>query len=296
MCDPGTVFRITFGEDGDLSKLDRPRGATERADNVVDEVGSLLFVHDFSEEVASLLEVIDLLDDRAVSAWGACDLWVDVLGPWVDGVWFGGVGFIVGVASLVAIDVHGTISLVVAESGSVRAVDRDLVVVGAESVTMGVWVGEESSLEHFVEGGLHAGYHVRGGEGDLFDFGEEVLWITIEDDTADGDEWVVAVWPNFGHVINVDSVFLGVFNGHDLDLEIPRGVVAFFDSLKEVTSGVFGVLCLHGISLISGVVFDSLISFEVHFDVEAFTGLVVPPEGVGGVPVHFSITIGSATV
>jgi len=46
---------------------------------------------------------------------------------------------------------HGAITVVVvAHGGSVRAVDRNLVIVGANSVAMGVRVVQKSTLEHLV--------------------------------------------------------------------------------------------------------------------------------------------------
>lgn len=47
---------------------------------------------------------------------------------------------------MVVREAHGTITLVVADPGSEGAVDRDLQVVGTQSVAVGVGVGEESTL------------------------------------------------------------------------------------------------------------------------------------------------------
>ena len=51
--------------------------------------------------------------------------------------------------------------------GGEGAVDGDALVVDAEAVAVGVSVGEQSGLEHLVGGGLDAGHHVGGGEGQL---------------------------------------------------------------------------------------------------------------------------------
>lgn len=60
------------------------------------------------------------------------------------------VRLIVRVGALVAIDAHGAISLVVVQSGSIRAVDGNLVIVCAESVAMSIRVGKQPALKHFV--------------------------------------------------------------------------------------------------------------------------------------------------
>lgn len=68
-----------------------------------------------------------------------------------------GGGFVVNSGSLVTVDGHGTITLVVGDSSSVGAVDGDLVVVGTESVSVGVGIREETALEHLVQRGFHTG-------------------------------------------------------------------------------------------------------------------------------------------
>jgi hypothetical protein len=62
------------------------------------------------------------------------------------------VGLVVrrGVGALVSVHIHRAVSLVVGNSRLVRAVDRDLVVVGSKSVSLSIRVREESSLKHLV--------------------------------------------------------------------------------------------------------------------------------------------------
>jgi len=60
------------------------------------------------------------------------------------------VRLVVRTTSLISIDSCRAISLVVSNSCSVRAIDRNLIVVGAKSVSVCVRIGEESALEHLV--------------------------------------------------------------------------------------------------------------------------------------------------
>ena len=61
------------------------------------------------------------------------------------------VGLVIGLGTVVAIDRHKSISDVVGSSaGTVRAVNRNLIVIRAESVTVGVGVVQKTSLEHLV--------------------------------------------------------------------------------------------------------------------------------------------------
>ena len=66
------------------------------------------------------------------------------------------VGVIIGRSSLVAIDSHEAVSLVVAYFGGVRTIDGDLKVVWSEAVKMRVVVRKQSTLKHFVWTRLNA--------------------------------------------------------------------------------------------------------------------------------------------
>lgn len=63
--------------------------------------------------------------------------------------------FVVNSRSLVTIDTHGTITLVVGDSSSVGAVNGDLIVVSTESVSVGIGVREKTTLEHLIQRGFH---------------------------------------------------------------------------------------------------------------------------------------------
>ena len=92
---------------------------------------------------------------------------------------------VVGVRTVVAIDGHDTVALIGVESAE-GLVDRDLLVVDAEAVAVGIWVGEEAGLQDGVGGGLDTGDHVAWGEGDLFDFSKVVLCVLVESEFAKG--------------------------------------------------------------------------------------------------------------
>ena len=48
--------------------------------------------------------------------------------------------------TLVAIEAHRTVPLVVSAFGGIGTVDRQLEVVGSKTMAVGVWVGEETTL------------------------------------------------------------------------------------------------------------------------------------------------------
>lgn len=124
--------------------------------DVAEGVGSFLFGHNLSEQGTGLREVV-----VGVSGFETADQTSNSLGGELG---FGshlvtveGGGFVVNFGSLVTVDVHGTITLVVGDSSSVGAVDGDLVVVGTESVSVGIRIREETTLEHLVQRGFHTG-------------------------------------------------------------------------------------------------------------------------------------------
>ena len=71
------------------------------------------------------------------------------------------VRLVVDLRSLVTVS-NNVVSDHVGDTGAVGTVNRDMVVVGTEAVTVSVGVGEETALEHLVEGGFDAGDEVTG--------------------------------------------------------------------------------------------------------------------------------------
>lgn len=123
---------------------------------------------------------------------------------------------------------HRTIALVVGYTGSVRAVDWDLEIVGSQSVSMCVRIREETALknetqhfnipppvrgtnlqwrwmtmtwgkqhlQHFVGTWLDAWWHVAGVKGYLLHFCKVVAWVPIENHLAHWDQRVFLMGPN----------------------------------------------------------------------------------------------------
>lgn len=135
-----------------------------------------------------------------------------------------------------------------------RLVDRELLVVGSNSVSVCVRVGEESGLENGIGRRLDSGDHVRWVESDLLDLGKVVLlvnttftvnkqqWthksVLVQGVLSDGSERVLLVRPNVSQIEDVDPLLLpslfGLLLRHDLNLKGPRGEVALLDRLVEV--------------------------------------------------------------
>ena len=181
-------------------------------------------------------------------------------------------------------------------AGSVWAVDWDLLVVWSKSMSVSIWVIDESSLEHLAVGCLDTWDEVGWGEGGLLSLGVVVLRVLVEDELADALERIIGVRPDLGDVIDVEAVVVGVSDGHDLSVPSPRREVTLSNSIMEV----HGSPVLVGLTLFGGrlgsEVLDALIRLVVVFHEELLTLGVDPLEGVGAIAVHVTIAIGSTAV
>ena len=129
--------------------LDVSSGAAESSAQVLDDSLSLSLIVNFLPKSSWLL---------VISVWMWELVSTDESRNWIFGPSLGwvfnravlGIWLIVWSASVIAVDNSGTISDVRSNSGSVRAVDWNLFVVLSESMSVSIWVREESSLEHLV--------------------------------------------------------------------------------------------------------------------------------------------------
>jgi len=219
--DAGTELWIDLEEVLELSLFGGAVDGAHVTRNVVHKTLSLALVEHFVEENAWLL-----IHSVRVSVCVSADWAVCVLG--VDGVLLVFSGSLVlrwlvvrGLAETV--QVHDSVALIIGgtQSGSVWAVDWNLVVVGAEAMSVGVGVVDESALEHLAVGSFDAWDEVSWREGGLLGLGMEVLWVLVESESTDLDQRAVGLAPCFGDVIYVVLVFLTFFEGHGLHVHGP---------------------------------------------------------------------------
>lgn len=156
-----------------------------------------------------------------------CVLWILLRS--ISGVWL-----VVGGTSVVAVDSCGTISNVTSNSSSVRAVNWDLFVVLSESVSVGIWVREESSLEHLISRWLNTWDQVAWGESGLLSFSVIVLWVSIQSHFTNFLKWVILMWPDLGDVKNIKSVVISILLWHHLNIPGPGWEVALLDFMVEI--------------------------------------------------------------
>ena len=295
--DARTVLGINLVEVRENALLDVAAALAQATGDVVDGLLAHGVVEDVAEEGARLLVVgVGVL--VGVASRLALEL---LLGPSVSRVLdrstANGVWLVVGLGAIATIDGHEAVTgVVVTHAGAVGAVDRDLVVVGSQSVPVRVGVVHETTLQHLVVGGLDAWHHMGGGEGGLLGLSMVVLGVLVEDELADLLERVVAVRPNLGHIVDVESVFVGVRDRHDLGVPGPRGVLALLDGVEEVHGGVVLGDLAHLGGLTSGEVLDALVRLVVVLDEELLVLGVDPLESVRAVSVHVPVAVRGAAI
>jgi hypothetical protein len=193
---------------------------SKHPDDVLNQMSSISLGHHLSEESSRLLKVVVRVlmgVSASVSAHSKrCHLLSGVLDRAVVAV-----GLVVNGTALISINSARAISLVVGYSSSVRAVDGDLVIVGTESVSVGVGVREDSALEHLISRELNTGDDMGWGECDLLNLGKVILRVSVKIEFSNRDQRIVAVGNNLGHIEDVKLVILTFLLRNELNIPCP---------------------------------------------------------------------------
>lgn len=180
---------------------------------------------------------------------------------------------VIRVGAVVALDVHVAVAVPGTE-GLEWAVNGDLLVVTAETVAVGIRIGEETGLEDGVCGRLDTGDHVGRREGGLLDLCEVVLGVTVEGELSEAAEGHFGLRPDLGEVEDVPAELLGLFGGEDLDVARPGGVLAALDGVEEVLGVPVGVSSGEVAGFLVGEGLVALVCLAVNLDVvEGAVGL-----------------------
>jgi len=94
------------------------------------------------------------------------------------------VGLVVHGTSRVTMDAHRAVSDIVGHSGPVGAIDGNLIVICAKSVSLRIGIREEPTLQHLIIAWLNAWHEVRGRERTLLHFCVVVLGVPVESHLA----------------------------------------------------------------------------------------------------------------
>jgi len=290
-----TIFGITLVENLNLSFLDVSSGVLKVSSDVFNQVVSINILHDLSEQSTGLGKVV-IGVSGSVSLNHTSHLERSVSEALFFSVGAKSVGFVVGSVTLVSIDLHETISLSIDDTASVGAVNGDLLIVNTESVSVGIGIGEKSSLEHLIGGGLNAGNHMDGGEGRLFDFSEIVVGVSVQNHLTDFNQGIVTVGPNLGDIKDVPLILGSISFGHKLNLQSPGSGLSRGNVLKQISGGVITISGSELSGFRGSEVLDTRVSHEVELDPESFALVVDPLESVRAKTVHVSVTIRGTSV
>src|ERR1700751_5208431 len=137
--------------------------------------------------------------------------------------------------SQISICAHLSVAVIGVE-WTLRCVNRDVIEVNTEAVSLGISIREQASLKHLVRRPANSRNHIRRGESRLLHLCEEVFWITVELHYANFDQRVVSFSPDFGQIKRIVLVCLCLFLCHYLDEERPTRKISPFDCLEQVTA------------------------------------------------------------
>ena len=95
-------------------------------------------------------------------------------------------------------------------------VDWELLIIGAETVAVGIRIREQPTLQDWVRAKFDAGYDVGRRKCGLLDLRKVILRVLVQYELADGAEREILVWPNFGQVQNIVAECLCFLRRHRL--------------------------------------------------------------------------------
>jgi len=221
LCDARSEFRVDFLEVLELFLFGCLIACTKVASKIVHSALSHTLVKDLVEQVTRLCVdvvrvVISISADWSIS-WlvvnGVCFVCLHR----TELTWF------VVWSLSIAVQVHDSVSLIVSGSKSCSewAVDWNLMVVGSKTMSVGVSVIDESSLQHLAVRCFNAWNEMGRSKCGLLSFRVEVLRISIQGKLSNLDQWNFGLWPNFGNIVDIPMVLLTLFKCHDLYIESP---------------------------------------------------------------------------
>lgn len=205
------------------------------------------------------------------------------------------VGLVVDGGTVVAVRAHLPV-LVVGVVGAARAIDGNLHMVDPESVSLGIAIGKETPLQHFVRGESDTGYHMCRIERGLLHIGKEVFRIAVELHFTHLNERKVPMRPDFGEVKGVVGGIARLLLSHDLNTELPAGIFAALNGVEEVARGAVAVFGDDGCCLSVRQVADALLANPVELDPHPLVGGIEHGEGVAAEAVHVAVAIRDAAV
>lgn len=274
------------------------RAVAHVAGDVADEALASTLVPDILPQGAWGVEVLgaDLAEEADGFANEAAMDLVEIDGTLAEGDGLNGAQ--VGRARALVEESHVAVTLEVGNAvGCACRVGGELLVVGADTVTVGIGVGEETRLQDGVGRGLNSRRHVGRVESDLLDLGKVVLHVLVQEELANLAERELLLRPDVSQVEDVDALLLpellSLLGGHGLPADVPARVVLALNSVVEILLRVVGAV-VRRVRL--GHERSALLALHVHLAVDPIAVLVDKLQCVAGVTVHLAPAVGNTTV
>src|ERR1700751_1830209 len=187
--------------------------------------------------------------------------------------------------SQISICAHLSVAVIGVE-WALRCVNRDVIEINTEAVSLGISIREQPSLKHLVRRPANSRNHIRRGEGRLLHLREEVFWITIELYDANFDERVVSLGPDFGQIKRIVLVCLCLLLCHYLDEELPTRKIPASDCLEQVSAMALPMFCYNRSGSFVRQVFNTLLRAKVELYPGALVLTIDHREGVTSEKMH----------
>src|SRR6266478_2127921 len=185
----------------------------------------------------------------------------------------------------VTICAHLAIAMIGVE-WTLRRVNRDVIEVNTEAVSLGVSIREQPGLEHLVRREANSGNHIRRGEGGLLHLCEVVFGIAIELHYTNFDQWIVSLGPDFGQIKRIVLVSLCLFLCHYLDEELPTRKISTVDCPQQISAMALTILCHNRSGSFVREIFNPLLCAKVELHPRAFVLGIDHREGVTSEEMH----------
>lgn len=171
-----------------------------------------------------------------------------------------------------------------------------MVKVDAQSVALGITVGEQARLQHLVGREADARHDIGRREGGLLNLCKIIVGPAIELDHAHFDQRIVCLRPDLGEIEGIVLVHLRLLVGHDLDEHRPAREVAAFDRVEQIAAVALAIVGDECGCLGIGEVLDALLRAEMELDPNTFLGGVDHRKGVTAETVHMPEALRDAPV
>ena len=205
------------------------------------------------------------------------------------------VGLVVQCAAVVRIHAALTVA-VIAVHRATRFVDRNLLIIHAQTVALRIGVVEQARLQHAVGRDADAGYQIAWRKGGLFDVEEEVFRIAVQLEFAHFNQRIITFRPDFGQVERVVRYFFRIGFGHNLHIHGPFREIAALNRIVQIALIAFTVFADNGFGFGIAQVFNALLGTEMEFHPETLIGRIDEAVRMRAKTVHVAIAFRNAAV